>query len=258
MNIEFDKKGNLVSTRTGEKLLSEQDIDALLRYYDKNGDGALTHDEIGQVILDLKNLDTLDPEIATILKKFDKNGDGHFSDAEILDLTNEIHIANTSRYAGYMGAYAGIFRYLAFTSDFGEALRPVVKKHIVTSSYAIAFGYCAADIAIEAINHRNRNNVTLENKHVSMEQVIIERTIFQGLASIALPYIAIHSAVNAARKQFTKMGRFVKWGPSVVGLCMIPFLPIVCDAPVEHGVKWVFDKYETWKSSGSNTSKKID
>ena len=39
------------------------------------------------------------------------------------------------RYAGYTAGFARAFRYLAFTSDFGEALRPVISKGIVTGKY---------------------------------------------------------------------------------------------------------------------------
>ncbi len=47
-----------------------------------------------------------------------------------------------ARYAGYTAGFARAFRYLAFTSDFGEALRPVVSARIVSATYAVAFGYC--------------------------------------------------------------------------------------------------------------------
>ena len=35
------------------------------------------------------------------------------------------------RYAGYSAGFARAFRYLAFTSDFGEALRPVISSRLV-------------------------------------------------------------------------------------------------------------------------------
>lgn len=58
-------------------------------------------------------------------------------------------------------------------------------------------------------------------------------TVFQLIASLALPAFIIHSGVHAAVKTCKKMGRFTKWGPTVVGLGMIPFLPACVDYPAE-------------------------
>lgn len=61
------------------------------------------------------------------------------------ELVNEVSLQDSSaRYAGYSVGLARAFRYLAFTSDFGEALRPVVAANVVNASYAIAIGYCFA------------------------------------------------------------------------------------------------------------------
>lgn len=38
------------------------------------------------------------------------------------------------RYAGYSPLATRLFRYLAFTSDFGEAFRPIVHPRLVTVS----------------------------------------------------------------------------------------------------------------------------
>eukprot|EP00951_Prasinocladus_malaysianus_P022171 scaffold185170_cov44-Prasinocladus_malaysianus.AAC.2 len=43
-------------------------------------------------------------------------------------------------------AGSGAARYLAFTSDVGEAMRPVVSPRIVNASYAIAGGYMIGDV----------------------------------------------------------------------------------------------------------------
>ena len=42
---------------------------------------------------------------------------------------------------------AGASRYLAFTSDFGEAVRPVVPPAVVNASYGIAGAYIVGDVA---------------------------------------------------------------------------------------------------------------
>jgi hypothetical protein len=81
---------------------------------------------------------------------------------------------------------------------------------------------------------------------MSMTQCIVERATFQAIASLALPAIVIHQSVHVSKKLFTKWGRFVKWGPSVVGLSLIPFFPICLDEPVEHAVEWAFHHYGPW------------
>ena len=66
--------------------------------------------------------------------------------------------STNARYAGYTAGLARLFRYLAFTSDFGEALRPVVSARIVSGSYAVAIGYCFADVFWEGYKHQNRGS----------------------------------------------------------------------------------------------------
>jgi len=74
-----------------------------------------------------------------------------------------------------------------------------------------------------------------------------KQTLFQGLASIGLPFLIIHTSVHAAQKGFKRfMPGGLKWGPTIVGLAIIPFLPAVCDEPVEHAIEWGFDEY--WPS----------
>lgn len=75
-----------------------------------------------------------------------------------LDTSNPSEIASTDsdlRYLGYLGriralATAGS-RYLAYTSDFGEAFRPVVGRRIVQTTYGISWAYVTLDVAYEVI-----------------------------------------------------------------------------------------------------------
>jgi hypothetical protein len=63
--------------------------------------------------------------------------------------------------------------------------------------------------------------------------VAVQTATFQMLASIGAPFVIIHTAVGAAKKALaqTKMARL---GPTLIGLALIPALPIV-DHPIEHG-----------------------
>ncbi len=57
---------------------------------------------------------------------------------------------------------------------------------------------------------------------------------------MALPALLIHSAVHYTVKFTQKVGKYQKWLPSVVGLAMIPFLPVALDKPCEIGIEYGF------------------
>lgn len=76
---------------------------------------------------------------------------------------------------GYSAAFARAFRYLAFTSDFGEALRPVLASRIVTATYAVSIGYCFVDVGWEAYKLKQRGYVTENNEKISMAKLVVER-----------------------------------------------------------------------------------
>jgi fission process protein 1 len=67
--------------------------------------------------------------------------------------------------------------------------------------------------------------------------------MFQGLASLLLPAVTIHSVVDMAAKVMKRRGAgqfAMRWGPSGVGLLMIPLLPTILDEPVEWATERVF------------------
>ncbi len=65
---------------------------------------------------------------------------------------------------------------------------------------------------------------------------------------MAIPAFTIHTTVDVSTKimakdAFKTVSEGVrKWTPSILGLALIPFLPIV-DEPVEHFVHEAFHKY---------------
>lgn len=208
-------------------IISSKEFNDIKKIYDKNNDGKLDDDEIIALIKDY-NEGTLSQDLQEIISRFDTNKNGHIDLNEIDHLRHVFHLQATDlRYAGYTASLARLFRYLAFTSDFGEALRPVIHSHLVTATYMIAFGYCVADVGIEAYQLHKNNYIHPEKDiHMSMTQCIVERSTFQAFASLALPAVIIHQSVHFSKKMFQKIGRFTKWGPSVVGLSIIPFMPV--------------------------------
>lgn len=96
--------------------------------------------------------------------------------------------------------------------------------------------------------------------------VMVQRAVFQGLASMGLPALTIHSVhspllpmdnylILTVRKVVRYSGRALKdnknvlirtWGPVGLGLAVVPALPYIFDHPVETSIEWVFEKsYET-------------
>lgn len=70
--------------------------------------------------------------------------------------------------------------------------------------------------------------------------------------SLALPAVLIHSAVHRAhsvlsKEAFAAFPRVVKFGPSAVGLGLIPFMPLF-DEPAEHVLEAAFDRvWPAWR-----------
>jgi fission process protein 1 len=231
------------------KVLTREEYNVLLELFDTNHNNHLSEVEIREMIKVLKHkpLSEIDPRLVPILKKFDENGDGKLDETELLTFVEHALDGNI-RFAGYSGALARAFRYLAFTSDLGEALRPVAKQAVVTASYAVAFGYCVADVAYEAHKLKERGYVTEKNVPMTMTQCIVERSAFQAIASLIVPAVLIHTTVDVGKKIFAKIGRYTKFGPSILGLSVIPLLPLYLDHPVEHGVEAFFKNYGPWAS----------
>ncbi len=225
-------------------LLSDEDYKAIQAIYDTNKNGSVDDHEIIQLISDYNNKKIDNPTIIAILKKYDGDKDGYI-DVDELKLVRDAFRLQESQFraAAYTPLFARLFRYLAFTSDFGEALRPVMHRSIVTGTYVVAFGYCVADIAIEANKLKTNNYINDHGEKISMAHCLAERTTFQAIASLVGPALIIHQTVHFAKAAFAKLGKFTKWGPSIVGLSVIPFLPIVLDEPVEHGVHTFYRDY---------------
>ncbi|KIM83801.1 hypothetical protein PILCRDRAFT_781980 [Piloderma croceum F 1598] len=141
-------------------------------------------------------------------------------------------------------------RYIAYTSDVGEAFRPVVSPYIVSAAYGISWLYLAGDVSYEAYKARRRGPSPLEAVHFSeptrVGMVAVKRAVFQSIASMALPAFTIHTAVAQARKAFVsvKNPRVKTWGPTVTGLAIVPVLPYLFDRPVEKATDVAFEWIE--------------
>lgn len=150
--------------------------------------------------------------------------------------TDPSTIDSNLRYLAYVARLKRIMligsRYLAFTSDVGEAFRPVAHPRLVTAAYAISWGYVVADVSYEGYKEYKRGGDAMD-----ITNTVAKRTVFQSLASMALPALTIHTQVRVAAtlcKKYISNPFMLKWGPTGAGLILLPFLPIMFDHPVEH------------------------
>ncbi|KAI0817719.1 mitochondrial 18 KDa protein-domain-containing protein [Xylaria sp. FL0064] len=180
------------------------------------------------------------------------------------------------RYAAYANRLRTIMlsahRYVAYTSDIGESFRPVAHPWLVRSAYGVSWAYILGDVSYEGYKAYWQNQRIL-NPQVELSErqqkatglpaivpadakpgvvspledyrtVMVQRGIFQSLASMGLPALTIHSVVRYSGRAMrnVKNQTLRVWGPIGLGLAVVPFLPRLFDEPVENAVEWVFHK----------------
>jgi len=167
------------------------------------------------------------------------------------------------RYAVYVGQYAavtaassGMLRFLAFSSDFGEAFRPAVPQVLVKSSYFVSVGYIFGAIAESAYEVCDKPAKTII-------ETVAHETFFQLVASLIVPFLFIHTAVHQTTKVLKRMKMdkknplVARYAPSAVGLVCVPILPLYLDHPCEHAVDTIFD-FVTGKQPSHESASLMD
>ncbi|KAF9993141.1 hypothetical protein BGZ65_011393 [Modicella reniformis] len=154
-------------------------------------------------------------------------------------------VETPARYLAYLGRYRNLFvassRYLAYSSDVGEAFRPVTSRLFVNTLYGVSFAYVGFDVAYEGYKAKIAG---APNDVVGI--TVVKRGIFQGLASLIMPAITIHTVVHQSARLFKNSANVTlkRWGPTAIGICVVPALPIMFDHPIETAVDKIFEKLE--------------
>ncbi|WWD22134.1 hypothetical protein CI109_106623 [Kwoniella shandongensis] len=175
------------------------------------------------------------------------------------------------RYAAYLRRITDVARagsrYTAYTSDIGEAFRPIVPPYLVTAAYGVSWAYLIGDVSFTTYKSSQLGPSPLEAANMSeptrLGLVAVKRSVFQSIASMALPAFTIHTAVRYAGRQFAKSANSTmrRWGPTAVGIGLVPALPFMFDHPVETATDFVFDKIEetffTKNAAGVESKKDI-
>ncbi|KAL6717068.1 hypothetical protein ACLMJK_004982 [Lecanora helva] len=213
--------------------------------------------------------------------KLPENLQKHVDDEETLldqiyDGTANQSTDSNLRYAAYASRLRTILlsahRYVAYTSDIGESFRPIAHPWLVKGAYGISWAYLAGDVGHEGYKAYLRNQrvrhpgepgiiatrssdaremlTTPDGKprveHVpaieDFRSVMVQRAVFQGIASMGLPAFTIHSIVRYSGKALkdAKNTTIRTYGPIGLGLVAVPFLPFIFDKPVEEAVEWTF------------------
>merc|ERR1712196_501448 len=123
-------------------------------------------------------------------------------------------------------------RYIAYSSDVGESLRPVLKPWMVNLTYGIAGAYIVGDTLYAGYRKYEAGH---SNEVVGA--TCAHTATFQVVASLAFPAVIIHTAVHQTqhlleKPKYKDMKMLVKYGPSAIGIGIIPFLPYM-DPPLE-------------------------
>lgn len=170
--------------------------------------------------------------------------------AELIDLEKKAEDNVLHPLRDTLARYSPYMRYLAYSSDIGESFRRVIHARFVQASYAIAIGYVASDVALNGYYEHHRGSPP-----ALVAKTVAHSGLFQIAASLAVPFLAIHTSVKLSKEHIfvpltkteswkQKYGKssgkmLRRWGPSAIGLSLIPFLPLV-DEPIEKTVDWIF------------------
>ncbi|ORX63133.1 hypothetical protein DM01DRAFT_1278165 [Hesseltinella vesiculosa] len=166
----------------------------------------------------------------------------------------EIDSVNTpARYLAYASRFRTAIlassRYLAYTSEVGEAVRPIAHPNLVRAAYAVSWTYVLGDVGYEGYKAHHRGAVSEEWSGGSNAEVgvtVVKRGVFQSIASMLLPALTVHTTVKYTSKAFkdVKNVKIRTWGPTMLGLAVIPVLPYLFDEPMEHVIDSLFEPIE--------------
>lgn len=161
-----------------------------------------------------------------------------------------------ARYLGYAGRSARLMafkanmasnvRYLGYSSDIGESMRPVLDPKHVRLFYGITWAYVFADVLFQGHKEHSKGRET-----AVVQRKMVETLTFQSLASVALPTLIIHQVVHGAQKLLATSAnlRLIKYGPMAAGFACLPLLPYL-DEPAEHLIEQAFE--QMWPLEGDH------
>eukprot|EP00736_Rhodelphis_marinus_P007049 Rmarinus@m.26745 len=142
----------------------------------------------------------------------------------------------------------GPLRFLGYSNEIGEAFRLLMRLSWVRFTYAVAGGYVIVDTADKA--HPRSSELDRVDRMVAWREWSLPHTgdtlLWHTMASIAIPGFTINRVVyscNAFLNAMRASPPVVKWGPTMVGLFVIPLIVQPIDTAVEYGMDVVLRPY---------------
>ena len=134
-------------------------------------------------------------------------------------------------------------RYIAYSSDVGEAFRPLTKPSVVRAAYAVSWAYIFSDVGYTCYKSCEGRNLHSSQTHRDISWIASRRLVFQLLSRYVRETdavyccvrtlspnlsaaVTIHSVVKYSAPVFAK-SRFLRVrsvGPTVAGLLTVPLL----------------------------------
>lgn len=126
----------------------------------------------------------------------------------------------------------GKLRLAAFTSEMGEAFRPIMKLSKVRAAYAVSWLYVLLDVLLQTSKEAERGAGRWRVARTSLYYAA-----FHTFATMAIPALAVHQTVTWSASALHASGvmggwapwagGLAGWAPTFCGLALIPALPVV-------------------------------
>lgn len=131
-----------------------------------------------------------------------------------------------------------LLRYLGYANEVGESFRPILPRFVVPS-YLVSFGYVGMDTL-----DKTRKELEINNGRYDLAaNKAFDTMLWQTLASVIIPGFTINRVVKGVKYGIRKSGAgsvpaLARWGPTAVGLAIIPFIV----HPIDELVHNIMDK----------------
>lgn len=135
-------------------------------------------------------------------------------------------------------------RYFGYLNEIGEAFRYNISFKTLVIAYGLSFGYIVGD----TVDKSYKSYVKFHDQKHESKEVIRNKVLKSGGCSLAwqliatelVPAFIVYQVVKFSknRVKYIKSPFWKKWGPTSIGLCLIPLFPHTVDPLVDK----VFDK----------------
>ena len=122
-------------------------------------------------------------------------------------------------------------RYLGYANEVGESFRPLFPRMLIPS-YLLSIGYVLGDTRDKYVKAKSQETSSSTSLSLSSPWIsAMDALLWQSFASVIVPGITINRIVALSSKVWTGQGK--QFGPTTIGLMMIPLIIHPIDVAVE-------------------------